>query len=327
MISSLTSAQVLLACSLVFAMGIAIQHGGTCMVAAVDEWLKEGRTSRFRGLVEAAVWVFAGLLLFSASWEVVPVLAYKTTQWTWVGGALLGLGALINGGCIIGTIGKLGSGHWEFVATPAGLAIGSWLIYGWQPQSLKDARIQEVSWPPLYEGLQNIPTNLLLVLGCCLILSRLLVEWQSSGSPRNPLDWLKIAAKPHNATVWIGLCFLGLHLLAPDWSYSNLLDDLARGRTDGLWERLLWLLMLFFGALFAGWRKGIWSGHRPKFMRIVECWLGGMMMGIGSFLIPGGNDLLIFLGIPLLWSFAWCAMASMVITIALFLKLQQLMHL
>jgi hypothetical protein len=37
MVSSLMLAQVLLACTLGFAMSIAIQHGGTCMVAAVDE--------------------------------------------------------------------------------------------------------------------------------------------------------------------------------------------------------------------------------------------------------------------------------------------------
>ncbi|WP_194944727.1 hypothetical protein [Limnohabitans sp. 2KL-3] len=48
MVSSLTLAQVLLACTLVFAMGIAIQDDGNAMVAAVDEWLKEGATSRSR---------------------------------------------------------------------------------------------------------------------------------------------------------------------------------------------------------------------------------------------------------------------------------------
>jgi len=47
---------------------------------------------------------------------------------------------------------------------------------------------------------------------------------------------------------------------------------------------------------------------------------------VGSALIPGGNDGLIFLGMPLLWPFAWWAMASMVLTIALLLKIQQIVQ-
>lgn len=42
-----------------------------------------------------------------------------------------------------------------------------------------------------------------------------------------------------------------------------------------------------------------------------------MLMGWGSPLIPGGNDGLILLGMPLLWPFAWCAFATMCVVIAL----------
>jgi toxin CptA len=38
-------------------------------------------------------------------------------------------------------------------------------------------------------------------------------------------------------------------------------------------------------------------------------------MGWGSLLIPGGNDGLILVGMPLLFSYAWVAMASMAIAI------------
>ncbi|MNR68762.1 hypothetical protein D3C85_1935240 [compost metagenome] len=34
-------------------------------------------------------------------------------------------------------------------------------------------------------------------------------------------------------------------------------------------------------------------------------------MGVGSTLVPGGNDSLILFGMPLLWPNAWLAFASM----------------
>jgi toxin CptA len=39
-------------------------------------------------------------------------------------------------------------------------------------------------------------------------------------------------------------------------------------------------------------------------------------MGWGTLLIPGGNDGLILIGMPLLWPYAWLAFATMCATIA-----------
>jgi toxin CptA len=39
-------------------------------------------------------------------------------------------------------------------------------------------------------------------------------------------------------------------------------------------------------------------------------------MGWGSLLIPGGNDGLILVGMPLAWPYAWLAFATMCATIA-----------
>jgi len=45
-------------------------------------------------------------------------------------------------------------------------------------------------------------------------------------------------------------------------------------------------------------------------------------MGWGSLLIPGGNDGLILVGMPLLWPYAWVAFAAMCATIAAALVVQ-----
>ena len=44
-------------------------------------------------------------------------------------------------------------------------------------------------------------------------------------------------------------------------------------------------------------------------------------MGWGSLLIPGGNDGLILVGMPLLWPYAWVAFATMCVTIGVALAL------
>ena len=52
----------------------------------------------------------------------------------------------------------------------------------------------------------------------------------------------------------------------------------------------------------------MWGDH--------NCFAGGALMGWGSLLIPGGNDGLILIGMPLLWPYAWVAFATMCLTIA-----------
>ncbi len=46
-------------------------------------------------------------------------------------------------------------------------------------------------------------------------------------------------------------------------------------------------------------------------------------MGWGTLLIPGGNDGLILVGMPLLWPYAWVAFLTMCITIGLALVVER----
>ena len=54
-----------------------------------------------------------------------------------------------------------------------------------------------------------------------------------------------------------------------------------------------------------------------------KCFSGGMLMGWGTLLIPGGNDGLILVGMPLLWPYAWVAFLTMCITIGLALVVER----
>ena len=50
------------------------------------------------------------------------------------------------------------------------------------------------------------------------------------------------------------------------------------------------------------------------------------MMGWGSVLIPGSNDSLALVGLPLLWPHAWVGVAVMAATVAAMLTVQRGLH-
>jgi len=88
-------------------------------------------------------------------------------------------------------------------------------------------------------------------------------------------------------------------------------------------DRGLLLLALFGGALVGGWTAGRIKPVKPSWASVARCLAGGMLLGLGGSLVPGANDGLIMLGLPLLYPHAWIAFASMLVTIVAALMLQQ----
>jgi toxin CptA len=85
----------------------------------------------------------------------------------------------------------------------------------------------------------------------------------------------------------------------------------------------LLLLALFGGAVIGGWTAGRIKPAKPNVTAIARCLVGGFMLGFGGSLVPGANDGLILLGLPLLYPHAWVAFAGMLLTIAAALVVQQ----
>ena len=46
-------------------MGFAVQRGGTCLVAALEEVVHRRRWARFRALLETSLWVLGGFVLLT----------------------------------------------------------------------------------------------------------------------------------------------------------------------------------------------------------------------------------------------------------------------
>jgi toxin CptA len=298
-------------------MGLAMQRGATCLVVAVDEWLEQRRAGRAAALVEAALWSGTGLLVLQAAgWMPTLHAGYDVTAWTWAGAAVLGVGAVVNGGCVVGSVAKLGSGQWAYAATPLGFFLGCKLA------DLSDTVPQApASTSPI--ALSAAPAELGWLLLAALLL-RALWAWHRHG-------W---RLSPHVATASIGIIFALLVAMVGSWAYTDMLVDGAQqmAQPRRLSVVMQWLLAaaLFAGALGGGLAAGRWQWSRNlswpwswPWRKALRCLLSGALLGWGSLWVPGSNDSLLLLGLPLLWPHAWPALATMVLTIAGALRLRK----
>ena len=309
----------LLAILCVGIMGFAIQRGATCTVAAVDEVLTQGRAHRLKALLEAALWVAGGLALAQVLHLAGSMPAgYPVGVWTVVGGVLLGLGAWINRACVFGAIARLGSGEWAYALTPVGFYVGCLTAMPLFPRPAPSA-LSDGS--PLFQ----VPT-LITGLFALFVLWRL---WPGLQALRKPgrVDWLRQTIwAPHAATIVIGVTFVIALLSVGRWAYTDVLVDLARameGMPVVLLLPVLLLCALYVGALIGGLTAGRWTPARPSLAMLLRCFVGGVAMGWGSLLIPGSNDGLILIGMPLLRPYAWLAFACMCASIAAAIQVQR----
>lgn len=302
--SSLVVAAAVLLAAL---MGLAIQRGGTCLVAAVDELVHARRATRLAALLEAALWVLAGLVVLRAlGWIAgAPAVGHAAGVATMVGGVLLGLGAWLNRACVFGAVARFGSGEVAYLATPLGFYAGC--VLAGRGRLAPPAMLQD-GVPPAF-GMAAWAGGLLLAVLAWRVLRP---WWRTAHAPwRTRVVW-----SPRVATAVIGITFLLLLVTMGAWAYTDVLAELARGMGSGpLAVRGALLLALFAGAAIGGWCGGRWRAVGVTPVQLARCTLGGALMGLGSQWAPGGNDGLILLGMPLLWPYAWLAFVAMGATI------------
>ena len=338
----LLSLAVLVATLCAGMMGYAIQRGATCTVAAVDELLSKRRVNRLLAMGEASLWVAGGLAL-AALFHALPALpaAYPVSIWTFVGGALLGFGAWVNKACVFGAIARFGSGEWAYVATPLGFYIGC-VTVGPLFAAPTAHKLAETS--PVLQA-AGLVALLFALFAAWRVGQPLVAAWKKRGTPRAGgrgfglrLDTVAavaavadaghgladrsraVAARlwaPHAATGVIGVTFVIILLLVGSvWAYTDVLAQLARGMSMRLALGALCLVALYVGALLGGWTAGRLRSTAPTVAGVVRCFAGGVLMAWGSLLIPGSNDGLILIGMPLLRPYSWLAFATMCVTIA-----------
>jgi toxin CptA len=283
----------------------------------MDEVVNKRRFQRLLSMGEASLWVVSGLLIANALGLLGTMPAgYAITLATIAGGVLLGIGAFVNRACVFGAIARLGSGEWAYVATPIGFYVGCLSL----PYLYAAPAAQKLAYgsPVLQASLW------VAVLGGAVMLVRLIAalraadgEVEKSLVTRLREGIAKRIWSPHAATTVIGISFFFMLLLVGAWSYTDVLAELARGMSRNLVARTALLLAMLAGAVVGGFTAGRFKHTPITGGQLLRCFAGGVLMAWGSALIPGGNDGLILVGIPLLWPYAWLAFLTMCVAIGI----------
>jgi uncharacterized protein len=277
---------VSIVCAVCF--GFATQHGGLCVVSGIADVLDHRSTRVFLSFFRISVWVALVTIpicwLYSASH--LPMV-YAPDLAVIAGGFMFGIGAAVNGGCSFGTLIRFGAGELSFIASFIGMAIGVWLqrhlLMSADPFPKGLSVLAHPSWPGL--------VLLGIIALFCLRELVLLPGWKGAGS-----------RSPEQAAMAIGLAGGALYIFNGPWPYMVAFDQLVnRSRPNQLHGLVL------AGITFATLAGATLGAMRNNMFRIHCQWrllplriLGGVMMGFGAALIPGGNGVLVLHAFPAL---------------------------
>ena len=272
---------------LIFLAGYATHRGGVCAVTATFELVVERRASRHVGFLFCAACGLAVMALGRAlGW---PVFATYTglpvSTAALVGGAVVGVGAYINGRCAFGTIAELGSGMLSRLATLVGFITGTAL------GDLAHMRLPRMAVVPTPLAALPPATTLAIALLATTILGVALTRLRHPTADR---EW-----SPLRAMTVIGLSNGVLLVLARSWPYTSLLMQVARGGGPDVGQHALMAETFVLGAVAGGvalHRFKLHLGSPRDWLRALS---GGTIMGVGAVVVPGGNDAMLLVGVPL----------------------------
>ena len=282
---------------LTFALGAALSRVSLCAVAGVQQAVVARNSAGLQRLALATSGAGVALLLLAGLAPSAVLLpgAVPFHAGLITGGVLLGLGALLNGGCYLGSVLYLGSGNLNFLFTLAGIGAG--------------VRITELlpRFPDSAAAMPHAAMGLSWIVGAigfALVIVVLLLR-----RVRSVATWLAVGTG-----VLAGL----VYARRPGWSYGIVLDSLAHGRHALMdWTANLSALLLFAGALVGAAVAGRFHLQWPTLWRALRCAAGGVVMGFGAALVPGGNDMLLLWAIPGLTLYGALAYLVMLGVIAL----------
>jgi len=281
---------------LTFLLGVALSQVSLCAVAATQLWVVASQAAGMHRLLVAASSAGVVLLVLSRRLPELALLPHDLPiSVTLVAGSvLLGIGALLNGACYLGSVLYLGSGNMNFLFTLIGLGLGM--------------RCAELAGA-VAAAASNQPATLMRPLWSAGLVTYALIVTLSL--------W---RSRAHRAVVWplcVGLLAALVYVCRPGWSYGQLIDSAAHAD----WRSMTWLangaaLALFAGAIAGSLYSGRWSWQWPAPARVLRCLSGGTLMGVGAGYIPGGNDMLLLWSIPGLALYGAVAYLIMMATLA-----------
>jgi uncharacterized protein len=257
-----------------FVLGFALNRGSICTVIATTELVSEERPARFIALFEAAVWA----ALVYAILETSPTMqqGWLPLRYLVPAAMLFGIGSYVNGACVLGSVGHFGNGQIDFGFAFLGIVAVLYIesLFGLFPDQ-----------PPISASLP-LGSVLLAITLLAILALRLGVSLRSE-SNFHQLTLLMAA---------IGSTFTVLAVLAPGFSITASVGTIVSIPIAGAM-----ISVCMFAGSFVSARIRM---HRvmlkwPTISNILRRSLGGILMGLGAILIPGGNDTLLLIGFPM----------------------------
>ena len=307
-------------------MGFAVHRASLCMVKTVAEILSTRRAYMLATMLKAVVWVVAisvPILLFLPE-IAAPNRSYAISFAAIAGGFIFGIGAATNGGCAFSTLGHLANGNLWMLTTLFGFCIGVAGLSIMAPMTEPGQALM----PLLFKA----PKPLIWVV---LSLLWLFLGWEIYRLWRSRVksgSWLQLFFSRHyrlsTAALLLGVSGGVLYALHEGWTYSNAL----KRQVQSLWLpveqsliiNLLLFLALFGGMLLSAWQRGSFRLRRHRSRTWPRHFIGGLFMGTGAVLVPGGNDTLILKSLPGLSPHAMPAAAALLCGIAVTVLLTRL---
>ena len=290
---------------LAFLLGFALGRVATCTVAATDRWINHGKLDWMGGLVVVMSWsglVLFFLLLYSGRAHIPVDIEIRSSLF--VGAIFMGLGALINKGCFIGTVGYIGSGQFSYLLSFVGLGLAMWLA----GDSMLD--LFDPVTPKKRTLIPDDPVKQVVVFGfvCVCLFSLWLLVMKR--------NWAMLAL------LTVGVTAALMFGTRPEWAYAAVLNSLISGQGLSVGATVeIAVIALFVGAIVSSWLKDRFKPTLGNWKQAMGNLTGGFLMGIGASAVPGGNDILLMWTIPGLALYGAIAYLVMIATIAIAFKL------
>ncbi|MGD9835178.1 MAG: YeeE/YedE thiosulfate transporter family protein [Piscinibacter sp.] len=311
-------------------IGFAAHRASLCNVRAVAEIMNGGSAHMLGSLLQAALWMatLTGVLVLGFGRALPPVLMPSSMGWALAGGWLFGAGAALNGGCSLSTLHRLADGELGMLATLAGLVLG---VLAWAAAGVLHAGVVWLPVVPAWIRWPALAPWLLLALALWALLrvrafGRL---WRSQPEPS--LRRRVLAPRYHlsvSAAV-MGLAGGLLYATHGAWSYTNhlrtsVLHAWGGGAAAPSGAHSALVIALVGGMAASALQRGSVAWRRPSGP---GGWLrhgaGGVLMGAGAAMVPGGNDTLLLNGLPTLALQAATSYLSLLVGIATVLWLMR----
>ena len=273
-------------------LGFSAHRAGLCTVKAAAEILTSRRGYFLWSFMKSAAWVVTLTAVVGALGHATNFTHWPLTSLSVLGGILFGVGAGLNGGCTFSTLSRAVDGNIGLWITVAAWPIGIWI-----------AATLPLSHPkPLVVPQPNYPFWVLLLFCIALLGEGFLIArrfWHKHSLQR------VLGASVYTLSAGAALVGLSNAVIVEatgPWSFSStiLCSIGSRSGTNCAQSLLAWSIVgaALLGMGFSSLQRGSFKLRLPGVASALRHGASGLLMGVGTVLVPGGNDGLILFAIP-----------------------------